>query len=84
MKKLWVVVAASIVLGAAPAMARDRGVDFGRDYGDNSAGRHRSHNRGRTWMHNDRGHWGGHHGGHPGMSHDYFSPRGQGGHHWGW
>jgi hypothetical protein len=84
MTKFWIALAALLALGSAPTLARDYGVGYGHDYGDRHSGRQRSHNRSRAWIDNDRGHWRGHHGGHPGMSHDHFSPRGQGGYHWGW
>lgn len=84
MTKFWVALATLMALCSTPAIARDYGVGYGHDHGENRSGRHRSQNRSRAWIDNDRGHWSGHHGGHPGMSHDHFSPRGQGGHHWGW
>jgi hypothetical protein len=69
---------------ASPALARDRSsVDYGRL--DNSHYRHQNRNRSGAWIGNNRGHFGGpHHGARWGAGHDHFSPRGQGGHHWGW
>jgi hypothetical protein len=68
----------------APALARDGGgVDHGRN--DDRHHRHRHKNRSGAWIGDNRGHFGGpHHGAQWGAGHDHFSPRGQGGHHWGW
>jgi hypothetical protein len=74
---------ASLVL-AAPAAARDRrGVDYGRQ--DNSHYKHgqRQHRTG-AWVGHNRGALAGPHAVHNGPGHGQFSPRGQGGHHWGW
>ncbi|GLI94348.1 hypothetical protein [Methylocystis echinoides] len=73
--------ALAVILLAAPALARD---GFSTDYGHN-ANRHapsHRHNRSGAWIGNNQGHVGGPHGRQWG--HDHFSPRGQGGHHWGW
>lgn len=78
----------SIALGAlaasllaAPALARD-GVSFHRN--DNRNIQPQRHNRSGAWIGNNHGHFGGPHGRHGGGLHDHFSPRGTGGHHWGW
>lgn len=73
-------------LCAAPALARDAfDVDYGRN--DNRHYRHdnrRNAHRSGAWIGNNRGHVGGPHGGHWAGGHGTFSPRGQGGYHWGW
>ncbi len=76
MLKSFARAALALTLFAAPAMARD-GVDYGRNETRNAPSRH---NRSGAWIGNNLGHHGGRHWG----SHDHFSPRGQGGHHWGW
>ncbi len=77
LKRIAVAAVAALVCG--PALAG--GVDYGRN--DSRAARH-GRNRTGAWIgdnrhpaHNPHGpSWGGGHG--------HFSPRGQGGHHWGW
>ncbi|CAJ0875505.1 hypothetical protein AMST5_02701 [freshwater sediment metagenome] len=64
---------------ATPAMARNS-IDYGRNENRHSPS-HRS-NRSGAWIGNNLGHHGAH--GRQWGSHDHFSPRGQGGHHWGW
>lgn len=81
MKKLVTLAALGVALLYTPAMARDRsGVEFGRGVDTHHSHRHR-HNRSGAWVGNGHGDWRGHGGGH---RYDHFSPRGQGGHHWGW
>ncbi|PPD45480.1 MAG: hypothetical protein CTY15_03565 [Methylocystis sp.] len=66
---------------AAPALARDR---FSTDYGHNDNRHYQQNRRSGAWIGNRHGHSGHQwHGGHFG-AHDHFSPRGQGGYHWGW
>lgn len=74
---------AAAVLMAAPALARDRsGVDFGRN--DSRHQPHGARNRSGAWFgDHHRAHPGPQHGGNWG-AHGHFSPRGQGGYHWGW
>ncbi|MGJ0509872.1 MAG: hypothetical protein ACR652_22655 [Methylocystis sp.] len=70
-------------LFAAPASARDSfGVDNRRTE-NHYAAPHR-HNRSGAWIGANHGRFGGPHGQRWGGAHDHFSPRGQGGHHWGW
>jgi hypothetical protein len=73
-------VVAAVVLMTAPAVAREK---FGVDYGRND-NRHYQH--GRRGATNRSGAWIGNHphGGQWGGAHGHFSPRGQGGYHWGW
>lgn len=71
-----------VVLLSAPALARDAfDVDYGRHENRYAQPKQR---RGGAWIGNNRGHVGAPHGGRWGVGHDHFSPRGQGGHHWGW
>jgi hypothetical protein len=69
--------ALALVLLSTTAMARDgSGVSYGRDEG---VARRRPAPRTGAWIadhHRPGGHLNGHHG--------HFSPRGQGGYHWGW
>jgi len=43
-----------------------------------------SHRHSGAWIDHDRGHRGADRGGRWGHGHNHFSPRGHGGHHWGW
>lgn len=77
------VLAAMAVLMATPALARDRfDVDYGRN--DNRHYHSGGRNRSGAWIGDNRHHPGGHHHGRWSGGHDHFSPRGQGGYHWGW
>jgi hypothetical protein len=64
----------SALLLAAPALAHDHGVNWGRTTNRNAVAP-RPQNGGWAHHHQNVGKWRGH---------DHFSPRGQGGHHWGW
>lgn len=76
-KKAMMIAVLGAVLVCAPATARDR---FDLEHG-RGVDHHRSgHNRTGAWVGDGRSDWRGRHGGH----HGHFSPRGQGGHHWGW
>ena len=75
MSKRTALVALSILLLAAPALARDNGPDWSRNSRNRGAVTQRPQNGGWTHHHQAGGKWRGH---------DHFSPRGQGGHHWGW
>lgn len=77
-----IILAAIAALVCAPALARDYNVDYGRHenfYAPSGKG-HRSG----AWIDNNRHHHGAPHHGHWNGGHGHFSPRGQGGHHWGW
>ncbi|MEK4035250.1 hypothetical protein WOC76_07405 [Methylocystis sp. IM3] len=75
--------AAIAALVCAPALARDVSVDHGRNESRNV--RHGRHSRTGAWIDDNRRHSGSHHhGAHWVGGHGHFSPRGQGGHHWGW
>lgn len=81
--------ATAALLLTTPAVARDR---FGADLGYNhsrhypGAGGRRQNDRSRSgaWIGDNRHHSGRHHHGRWSGGHDHFSPRGQGGYHWGW
>jgi len=76
-------VGAVLLLASSSVLARDRfDVDYGRN--DNRHYRHADRHRSGAWFGSNRHHHGNPHGGHFGAGHDHFSPRGQGGHHWGW
>jgi hypothetical protein len=74
MSKKIAFAALSALLFAAPALARDVAPDWGRNTNRNAIAP-RPHNNGWSHHHQHPGKWRGH---------DHFSPRGQGGHHWGW
>jgi hypothetical protein len=83
MSKRAAMLGVAAVLMATPVLARDRfDVDYGRN--DNRHYHSGGRNRGGAWIGNNRGHLGAPHGGHWGAGHGQFSPRGQGGYHWGW
>ncbi len=69
------------LLTGAPALAGGS-VDYGRN--ENPYARQHRHRSGGAWIGNNRGHVGRPHGGHWAGGHGQFSPRGQGGYHWGW
>lgn len=73
---------AALLLTSSSVLARDK---FDRDYGvnDNSHYHHADRHRG-GWIGDNRGHHGAPRGGHLNDGHGHFSPRGQGGYHWGW
>ncbi|WP_156824975.1 hypothetical protein [Methylocystis rosea] len=78
-----VVALAGLFLPLEPAMARDR-FEFGNPRAHSGAHGIKNHRHNGVWIDNDRGHWGADRGRRWGHSHDHFSPRGHGGHHWGW
>ena len=71
-KKIALVALSALVLGA-PALARDFNLDYGRN-----ENRYAPEHRGRGGAHPRQWHGG------KWRGHEHFSPRGQGGHHWGW
>lgn len=79
------VAAALVGLTMLPGPAAARG---GVEPGDSSAHtralNRNSHHHNRAKFDNDRRHWGVNHGQRWGHGNDHFSPRGLGGHHWGW
>ncbi len=77
-----IAVAAIAALVCAPALARDFSVDHGRN--ENRYAKHGRPGRSGAWIDDNRRHSGAPHGGHWVGGHGHFSPRGQGGHHWGW
>ena len=77
------VVLAGLFLPLEPAAARDN-FEFGNPRAHSGAHGIKSHRHNGAWIDNDRGHWGADRGRRWGHSHDHFSPRGHGGHHWGW
>ncbi|WP_363346808.1 hypothetical protein [Methylocystis echinoides] len=80
-----IAVAAVAALLCAPALARDFTVDYG-GLGRNTPNhaQHGKRSRSGAWIDDNRRHHGAPHGGHWVGGHGHFSPRGQGGHHWGW
>ncbi|QGM98343.1 hypothetical protein [Methylocystis parvus] len=84
MKGFALFLGAAALFAASPVVA---GNAFDVDYGqnDNKHYHHHANKRGGgAWIGNNRSHVGGPHGGHWGGGHGQFSPRGQGGYHWGW
>jgi|GEM_PF-6321257 len=77
------VVLAGLFLSLEPAAARDH-FEFGNPRAHSGAHGIKSHRHNGAWIGNDRGHWGADRGRRWGHGHDHFSPRGHGGHHWGW
>jgi hypothetical protein len=79
-RKIALVAVAALFCG--PALAREGRVDYGRNE-SRSAPQGKRHRSG-AWIGDNHRRGGAPHGGqwHPG--HGHFSPRGQGGHHWGW
>jgi hypothetical protein len=74
MSKRIAFAALSALLLAAPALAHDGSANWRRN-GSRSVTAQRPQNGGWAHHHQNVGKWRGH---------DHFSPRGQGGHHWGW
>jgi hypothetical protein len=74
---------AGLLLPLEPATA-GANFEFGNSRAHSGAYGIKSHRHNGAWIDNDRGHWRADRGRRWGHGHDHFSPRGHGGHHWGW
>ncbi len=80
LKKIGLAAVAALLCG--PALARDGGVDYGRN--ENRFAQQGKRRHSGAWFGDNHRHGGAPHGGRWNPGYGHFSPRGQGGHHWGW